>query len=152
MRAMPGQGGHDCSEEGNPPAEEYGAAAPASEEVLGFVQALVVLAEDAELEYPGAEAPPDLITHGVAQDGRCDHRDQHTPQRHVTKFRGNAAKDRCCLPGENEPDEQGVFGEDDRCDDPDNRPSRNGQYVRHQALHGGVPSGDVVVDAWSWVS
>ena len=77
--AQPGETGHDRTEERRPAAQEDGRAAATSQGVLGAADAVLVSADDQQVQYPRSEVLADLEAHAVADDRAHD---DHEDQRH----------------------------------------------------------------------
>src|SRR5450759_4955245 len=131
-----GEGGHDGAEERDPSAKEHRAAAAATEEVAGILEALLMPAQDAQLQDAGAEVAADFVADAVPDDGRGWDRDQDGPERDVAHLGGDAPEHGGGLTGHDEPDEPRVLDEHDQPHDQNHGPAWDVEDVREQGAHG----------------
>jgi hypothetical protein len=86
-------------------------------------------------QQPGAVARAELVADAVPDDG-CEYDDAaHHDEGHVAAAGRDATEDGGGFAGEHEPDEQGVFGEDQQADDEVDDHAVQAQQLRQDLGH-----------------
>ncbi len=89
--------------------------------------------------------PADFVAHGISENGRQDHQEDHQPELHGAPAGDDPAQDGSRLARQDESHKQGILGKDKGGNNDVSQQRRNIQNAVHATAHGpentGIPAG-----------